>query len=724
MDYRDRLLRPEQRADALLRLMTTDEKIDQMLLNADLTEVCTKLKNDDMSGIYGNAFTIDDIPVDTIRFIQSYLVKKTRLGIPMLIAGESLHGVLNPNTTVFPQSIGLASMFNTDLMGKIADVLGSEADALGIRQVYAPDLDLAREPRWGRAAECYGEDPYLVGEYGKAYVKGVQAHSVAATLKHFVAHGTPLSGLNLAPVAVGIRELKEVMLEPFKECIAAGAMSVMPAYSEIDGIPLHASVFLLRDLLRKELGFDGTVVSDYTAVEKLHSFHRTAKTPLDAGTQAINAGVDIEAPAPFGYGGAFREAVKRGDIPIELIDGAARRVLTLKFKLGLFENPYPKENAFELIHTPKALEIAEQAARESAVLLKNDGVLPLKSPCKIALIGPNADLAQLGNYTYYPDCADKSVTLRRALSERIGGNLLYARGCRIASADDAEKREAVDAVKKSDVAVVVLGDASMIYGGRGWGNEDDNQIVTDGESFDVHDITLPAPQRELLKAVKAVGKPVVLLLMSGRPRAIAEECWAADAVMQIWYPGERGGYAVCDLLFASAVPSGKLPVTIPKSTGHLPCYYNHKPSAKGVYKKPGSPDSPGNDYVFDSPDPLFPFGYGLSYTAFEYSDIKISHPAQGAINVSVTIKNTGDYDAYETALLFLSANYCPVTPFVKRLRAFKKIFLRKGEKQVIAFVLRDRDFTYLDANLDTKINFGEYTVAVGGLTADFEYAAD
>ena len=376
--YKSSTLIPHERARDLLSQMTVDEKIDQMIHFSSLVMLRNSFLNGEemqsRAGAFGNFKIFED---DEINQIQDYFLKETRLGIPLLMAWESLHGFWHPNGTAFPQTLGLACSFNPELIEKMADVIGKEARAVGVRQVFAPDVDIPRDPRWGRMQETYGEDPYLSGEMGAAYVRGVQKNGVASTVKHYTGYGVPEGGINLATAHLGEREIREVMLEPFKKCIEAGAMAVMPSYNDIDGIPVHANKKLLRGILRDELGFNGITISDWDAVRQFRMFHFTAKDDLTAGEMALNAGVDIEAPTPVGYGEDFRNAVKNDEIDMALIDEAVLRVLTLKFELGLFENPYNNHELLAQMHSKEAVELARKLDEQSILLLKNDGILPL-----------------------------------------------------------------------------------------------------------------------------------------------------------------------------------------------------------------------------------------------------------------------------------------------------------------------------------------------------------
>jgi len=729
--YQNPSLSTDERIEDLLSRMTLEEKFAQMRLLRPNEDRCKAVpfdltyleENIDRCGALYNPHSI---PPESINAIQDWYKNNTRLGIPIAIHGESLHGVMNANATAFPQGVGLGATFNPELMSRIVTQIGKEARANGITLTYAPNIDLSRDPRWGRVEENYGEDPYLTSQMGVAYVKALQAQGVASCPKHYTAHGSPEGGINLAPVHAGEREFRETMMVPFQKAIMeGGAMAVMPAYSEWDGVPVHASRWLLTDLLRGEFGFQGQVISDYGGVPMLIKMHRVAENARQAGKMALYAGVDMEAPNKVGFGDELEEAVRNGEVPVEWVDLAVRRILRHKFEMGLFENPYADAAGVKENRNAAALELARQAARESVVLLKNENnLLPLSDNIgKVALIGPNADNAQLGGYTVR-EAIEHAVTLRTALEERLGKDrVLFAQGCTTAGGTDELLQNAVTAAKNADVAVVVLGDNSNFYGGIGWGDaESDGKVaVTCGEGFDVNSLDLPGRQEQLLEAVCATGKPVVLILETGRPYAI---CWAkvhVPAIMQAWYPGEQGGYALAELLFGDANPSGRLPISFPRSAGHIPSFYNYKMSARGYYKKPGSPDSPGRDYVFDTPQALFRFGEGLSYTTFTYTDLKVTPERSNCpeAQVTVTVTNTGDRAGFEVVQMYVTDKVCRITPFVCRLRGFQKIWLEPGESKQVSFPLGFEDLAFVNERMQPETEPGEFVIRVGDLQDGF-----
>ncbi|MBQ7045015.1 MAG: glycoside hydrolase family 3 C-terminal domain-containing protein [Clostridia bacterium] len=716
--YKNKNLPPKQRALDLLSKMTLDEKFEQMNIYLRVETAYKQFKEQGKLAERGCMFAEENThSLEQFIQMQKYFVEKTRLGIPVLLACESLHGVIHENATVFPQSASLGCTFNRDLVSQMADIIGSESAALGVRQVYAPDLDIPRDPRWGRMQECYGEDPYLVGEMGCRYVKGVQSHPVATTLKHFIAYSTPENGINLAPVHIGEREMREVNLEPFKKCIDAGALSVMPAYNEVDGEVVHASKRLLRNLLRDELGFDGMTVSDYGAIDMFTFFHHIAKDRLEAGKLALEAGVDMEAPYPFGYGEELKAAVQRGEVDIKLIDECVLNILTLKFKVGLFENPYLF--ADEPLHTETAVELSRKADEEAIVMLKNDGILPLNKNTagKIAVIGNNAKDSFLGDYIVRTkNCVDFYTGMVNYLGEE---KVLYSRGCSPLFTDEQMIQDAIDTASKADTVFLVLGDNADVGGGIGGGFHSNNEI-TCSEGYDTHELCLPPAQQRLFDAISALNKPIVLVLYAGRAYALEKEVNCVNGFFYSFGGGEQSGNAFARLIFGEVSPSGKLSISLPKSTGHIPCYYNYKVCARGTfYRKPGSAENPGRDYVLASPNAWYTFGDGLSYTKVEYSNLSATVLRNNEVKVEVTLKNTGDYAINESVLLFLKVLYAPITPFVKRLRQFEKVYLNPGEEKTVQFTLGADDFTYIDINYKQAHLPGDYKVLIDNLECEF-----
>ena len=718
--YKNPNLSPEERAKDLLSKLSIDEKIDQMVFISQLHFLVNDVKDGTnvkwQCGSFGNLSNLED--KNALNRVQEAFLHKTKWGIPLLMCFESLHGLYHKDATVFPQSAGLGGSFDIESVNQMADVIGKECRAVGVRQVFAPNIDIPRDPRWGRTQEAYGEDPYLVGEMGVQYVNGIQKNGVAATAKHYIAYGVPEGGINLAPAHVGEREIREVMLEPFKKCIDAGVMSVMPSYNEVDGEPIHASEKYLRKILREELGFNGTTISDWGAIDMFKSFHFTAKDSLTAGEMALAAGVDIEAPGPVGYSDDFRNAAKSGEIDIELIDQAVLRVLTLKFKLGLFEDPYEDAELKKTMNSSKSKELALKLDEESILLLKNDGILPLdeKKAGKIAVIGNNAKDSYLGNYIGQTEsCVDfYSGMVNRLGKERI----LYSQGCGHITTTDEMIEEAIETAKSADTVFLVLGDSTDTGGGVG-GGAFKNTEITCGEGYDTHELVLTPAQRRLFDEITKLGKPTVLVFYAGRPYALKDDVEKVNGFMFSWGGGEQNGTAFANLIFGDKSPSAKLSFSFPQSTGHIPCYYNYKMSARGsFYRRPGSLDKPGRDYVLASPDPWLPFGFGLSYTQIEYSDLTAEVTADGKVNVKVNVENKGSYEIDESVLLFVKMLHCPITPFVKKLRKFTKINLKPNDKKTVEFTLTSEDFTYIDKDMKTAVNKGLHKIFIGELECE------
>lgn len=722
LPYKDASLPPEERTRDLLARMTLREKIAQMRLCVHVERDFDGAKFDSEfpDGLGATYDTIALNPSDIDR-MQRHMMEETRLGIPIFMMSESLHGFFCDGATVFPQAIGLGATFDPKLVGEIAATIGRQVRSMGVAETYAPNLDLSRDPRWGRVEENYGEDPYLTSRMGVEYVRGLQSQGVAASPKHYVAHGSPEAGINIAPVHAGERELRETMLKPFAAAFTEGkAMSVMPAYSELDGVPVHASRFLMTDILRGELGFEGWSVSDWGAVNMLTTLHRITPDALSAGKRALNAGIDMEAPSIYGFGEEFACAAERGEIPIEQIDTAVYRILLGKFRLGLFEDPYTHFSA-DSLNDSSARALALKAAEESCVLLKNDGTLPLKGDMRIALIGPGAANAQLGDYTS-PSATDRTITILDALKARLGERLTYEKGCSIAFAEEDEMNAAEEAARNADVAVLVISDNSSSYAGVGWGDENAQgaSVPTCGEGFDMHTLKFPARQQELFERIAATGTPLVLLAMTGRPYEMTQADACAAAIMQIWYPGQEGGEAVARLLMGESCPSGRTPISFPRSVGHIPCFYNHKPSAQGYYHQPGSYEKPGHDYVFDRPGALYPFGHGLSYTRFEYSDIAVRKICDMQYEASVTVRNVGEVAGDEVVMMFIRDVYCRITPFVRQLRGIERVSLKPGQSTCVKFPIGFDDLSFINEQMKPEVEPGEFEAEIGGLKISFE----
>lgn len=738
--YKDSTADVDARVEDLLGRMTLEEKIAQMNMNG----MGAYAQLPDGAGVVESPFInvkeIARLSAETKRFAR----EQTRLGIPPIQIGECLHGQLAMGATVFPQAIGQGSTWNPDLIERMASAIALEASVSGVDQALSPLFDLARDPRYGRTEECFGEDAFLVAEMGVAFVEGMQGKvevtrtrgiapgKLMCTAKHFAGYSVPAGGVNLGPASLGEREMRSLHLYPFETVVKRGNVySVMPSYNEVDGIPAHANRWLLTEVLRNEWHFSGYVFTDYGSLSHLYNFHKVAADAADAACCALEAGVDLEAARPDAYAQLTR-LVKEGTVSEGQIDAAVRRILRVKFMAGLFEKPYPDEAAIErTVHKPEHVALAKTVAEESVVLLKNEGnLLPLngKSLKSVAVIGPNADQVQYGDYSYTRD--NKSgVTVLEGLKKRLGKGVTvnYAKGCDITGHNRDGIAAAVEAARKSDVAVVVLGETSVILSGLGWGvglgdNEPKDPFVT-GEGYDVTDLNPMGVQRELLQAVCATGKPVVLVLVQGRPWSIDWEKDHVPAILEAWFPGEQGGSAIADILFGYVNPSGRLNCTFPRSVGHLPVVYDYKPSARGINREPGTPDAPGRDYVFSSPTPLFAFGHGLSYTTFEYSGLKVTPATDGrSVAVEVTVANTGKREGKEVVQLYLNDVVSSVTTPQKALKGFKKVSLRPGEKQTVSFVLDERALSLWNKDMRFVLEPGEFQAMIGRSAEDIVFS--
>lgn len=734
--YKDPNASIDERVEDLLGRMTLEEKIAQMNMNG-MGEY-RQLPHG--AGVVESPF----ISVQEIARMSSetkrYARENTRLGIPPIQIGECLHGQLAMGATIFPQAIAQGSTWNPALVERMASVIAFEASASGVDQALSPLFDLAREPRYGRTEECYGEDPYLVACMGVAFVEGMQGkaeytrvHGIApgklmCTAKHFAGYSVPAGGINLAPSSLGEREMRTLHLYPFEKVVKeANVCAVMPSYNEVDGMPAHSNRWLLTDVLRGEWGFGGYVFTDYGGLSQLHNFHHVAADASEAAVMGINAGVDLEAARPDAYA-RLSDLVKAGKVKEEQIDAAVRRILRAKFMAGLFDKPYPDpERLSEVVHRPEHVALALEVAQESAVLLKNDSaLLPLDASKlkSIAVIGPNADQVQYGDYTYTRDNRS-GVTILQGLRDRLGSRVQinYAKGCNITGSDRSGIAEAVEAASKSDVAVVVLGETSVILSGLGWGvglgeNEPRDPFVS-GEGYDLTSLDPPGVQRELLQAVCATGKPVVLVMVHGRPWSIGWEKDHVPAILEAWYPGEQGGNAIAGILLGDVNPLGRLNCSVPRSVGHLPVTYDYKPSARGINREPGTPEKPGRDYVFSSPAPLFAFGHGLSYTTFEYSDLKIDNNASAkTVRVSVSVRNTGRRDGKEVVQLYVNDRVSSVTTPQKMLKGFDKIELKAGEQKTVTFDLPYDELALWNASMQRVVEPGEFSVMIGRSAED------
>ena len=639
--------------------------------------------------------------------IQKFVVEETRLGIPVIIHDECLHGCMAKGCTIFPQSIALASSWDPDLMKEVATAIGKETRARGIHQCLSPTINIARDPRCGRTEETYGEDPYLTSLMAISFVKGVQGQKVAATPKHFAANFVGNGGRDSNAIHLSERILKEIYFPAFKACVKeAGALSIMAAYNSLDGVPCSCNRWLLTDILKGEWEFKGFVVSDYDSVlgiyapnwptseRGLTTSHKVAKTKAEAAKKAVEAGLDIELPESDCFEELSR-LVKEGELSEEVIDEATRRILRVKFWLGLFEEPYvDPENAEKICGCEEHRRLALKAAREAIVLLKNDGILPLSKGLKsTAIIGPNANEVRVGGYSGY---GVKVVTPRQGIKNKISKNtqIYFAQGCRLTGSSRKGFEEAIRIAKKSNVAILFVG----------------NSKETEGESKDRCNLDLPGVQEELIKEIYSTGTPVVVVLINGSAITMTKWINKVQAVVETWYSGEEGENAISDVLFGDYNPGGKLPITFPKTVGQLPLYYNHKPTGRGY------------DYVdLREKQPLFPFGYGLSYTEFEYSNLKINPEKitlQEKVNISVDVKNVGKYKGNEVIQLYINDTVATVARPLKELKGFKRIVLEPDEKKTVNFTLIPQDLAFYDINMDLVVEPGIFEVMIGSSSED------
>ncbi|MET8364964.1 glycoside hydrolase family 3 N-terminal domain-containing protein [Micromonospora sp. NPDC005194] len=707
--WRDARLSPAERAEALLPLMSVQEKIAQLVgvwVGADASGEGVAPHQSDMvaetpawdsvisHGLGQLTRPFGTAPVDpvlgarSLAASQAQIVAASRFGIPAQVHEECLTGFAAWRATVYPTPLAWGASFDPDLVEEMAGRIGRSMRAAGVHQGLAPVVDVTRDYRWGRTEETIGEDPYLVGTTGAAYVRGLENAGVVATLKHFAGYSASRGGRNLAPVSMGRRELADVILPPFEMALRlGGARSVMNSYAEIDGMPAAADEHLLTGLLRDEWGFTGTVVADYFAVRFLQTLHGVAEGAADAAHLALRAGIDVELPTVDAFGDALVEAVRAGEVDEALIDRALRRVLIQKIELGLLDEDWrevPDDVADLRLDDEASRDVAVRLARESVVLLRNDGVLPLPVASRVALVGPVADdpMAMLGCYSF-PNHVGVNhsdhglgldiASLREELARRVP-LLTHEPGCAITGEDTSGIPAAVAAATAADVCVLAVGDRAGMFG-RG----------TSGEGCDAADLRLPGVQADLVRAVLATGTPVVLVLMTGRPYALGPEFDAAAAVVQAFFPGQLGGQALAEVLIGAVNPSGRLPVSVPRDAGGLPGTYLSPPL--GHRNKVSSIDT----------TPAYPFGHGLSYTSFEWSDATVvpsadgdrdettDWPVDGEVRVRITVRNTGDRAGTEVVQLYLHDPVAQTTRPVIRLVGFARVPLEPEAEAHVTF---------------------------------------
>lgn len=743
--YKDATVPTEERVEDLLSRMTLKEKIGQLMCPLgwhmyDKTVVKTNKGTKShivLSDEYKNVMT--DMPpgslwgiqradpwtrktletgidatesAQTMNMLQKYAIEQTRLGIPVMIMEEAPHGHMGIGSTCFPTGIGQASTFNVELMQQMGTVIGRELSLRGAHIAYGPVLDISREPRWSRVEETLGEDAYLAGMIGGAICKGVRAQGVINTLKHFAAYGIPEGGLNGEQVSLGWNQLLNEYIPQFQQAINDGAGSIMTSYNVIDGIPCTGNKELLTDFLRGQMGFDGFIISDLQSIEVMKNNLRVVKDYTEAAAMALKAGVDIDL-----HGNAYAhlgEALDRGLIDINHIDRAVRQVLRTKFNLGLFENPYVDVAAARNVHSAENREVARRVAQQSIILLENNGLLPLSKDIKsIAVIGPNADnqYNQLGDYTA-PQSDDDIVTVLEGIRNTVPhAEINYVKGCDIRDTHDTDIVAAVAAAKKSDATILVVGGSSArdfktSYASTGAANvETASDRLPDmdcGEGYDRATLDLLGDQLSLLQALIDAKVRLVVVYIEGRPLNMNLAAEKADALLCAWYPGEQGGQAIADVLFGDYNPAGRLPVSVPRSVGQLPVYYSKRVS---------------HNYIDSPAAPLYPFGYGKSYTTFHYGTPSAQVNADGTVTVRCSLTNTGNKDGDEVAQLYLCDEYSSVAIPRKLLKGFQRVSLKAGETCKLSFKLGMEEMSIYNADRRKVVEPGTFRVFVQGSSA-------
>ena len=724
--YQDSSLSAEQRLADLLPRMTLEEKVGQMSQYVGIEHVAAsekhmtveELAKSDARGFYPGLHSsqmpafIETGKVGSFLHVLTakeanllqYHAQKTRLGIPLLIGIVAIHGTaMVRGATVYPAPMGMASTWNLDLVRQASAETALEMRATGSHWTFTPNIDIARDARWGRVGETFGEDTYLVGEMGVATIEGLQQgdftgpNKVIANAKHWVAGGDPINGINLSPMDVSLRTLREDFFPPFKRAIEAGVFTFMAAHNEINGVPAHSNRFILTDVLRNEWGFKGFVVSDWMDVGRLHTFHRTATSQKDAVRQTVNAGMDMHMHGPK-FLPPLVELVQQGLITEDRIEASAKPILLAKFKLGLFDNPFVDESAVsDKLYTKKHQKTALEMARQSIVLLTNNNdILPLSRDTKVFVTGPNANSdAILGDWVL-PQPPENITTVLEGLQALPATNIdFYDVGNQVKTLTTKDIKAAAKRAKNSDVALVVVGENPLRYDRKG---------KTSGENVARSSLDLFGRQLELIKGIQATGTPVIVVLVNGRPIA---EPWLVDnteAIIEAWEPGAMGGQAIAEIIYGLTNPSGKLPITVPFSVGHGQATYDHKPTA---YK---------HKYVDAPTRNLFEFGYGLSYTNFSYTKPLLKNRIVSlgeSTSVSTRVTNTGNVAGFETVQLYIRDNFSEVTRPVKELKGFKKIKLAPGQSKTVEFDVKPNMLAYYNLEMDYVVEPGRFTLMLG-----------
>ena len=696
----------------LMSKMTVDEKIYQLVqFTSDGTTTGPKTGENFISQIQqGKVGSIlNATGAKETREIQRINLENSRLKIPLLFGHDVIHGY----KTIFPINLGMASSFNTKAVELAARIAATEASSAGVHWTFAPMVDIARDPRWGRVSEGSGEDTYLGTQMAIANVKGFQGddlsknNTILACAKHFAGYAAAEAGRDYNTVDLSERVLRETYLPPFKAMVQAGVKTFMTSFNEISGVPSTANNFLLHDVLKNEWKFDGFVVSDYTGINELIA-HGFAKDEQEAAQLSINAGLDMDMVGAT-YMTTLKKSYNEGKVSIEVINNACRRVLEAKFDLGLFDDPYrysDEKREKATVYKPEFLDAALTIANESIVLLKNiNSVLPLNKNQKIAFVGPlvSDDKNIIGSWAALGDRSGYATSVKEGVLKLLGtsANCTFDEGVEIQSTNISLMQKAIDNAKNADVIVAVMGESENMS----------------GEAASKTNIDLPGSQKEFLAELKKTGKPIVLVLLNGRPLTLSWENDTMDAILEAWWPGTRGGDAIAQTLFGYNNPNGKLPITFPRNMGQIPIYYNHKNTGR-PYLGVSDPEQKYKSRYTDSDiSPLFPFGFGLSYTTFNYSDLKISADKikrKEILTVEVEITNAGNFDGSEVVQLYIKDLVGSVTRPVKELKGFEKVFLKKGEKKIITFKISSDDLKFYDKNMNFVSEVGTFEIFIGG----------
>lgn len=715
----------EKRVEDLLGRMTLEEKCAQIQNKfvASLEDIPMAMQGMSAGTVYNLHEDVEDYKV-IMDSVQRYAMESTRLGIPVIVTEEGLQGIIVDSCTIFPHAIAQGSTFNPELIGEMASACADEAEYLGIRQVLSPVFDIPRDLRWGRVEETYGEDPFLIAEMGIGFIRGYQeGRLITCTPKHFVAHGSPTGGLNTASVSGGERELHSLYLYPFKRAIEeADPRCIMSCYSSYDGVAVTGSRYYMTDLLRGELGFDGYTYSDWGSIERLVDFHWVAEDMRAADRKALEAGVNVHVKFSAN---TIYDQYKEGTMDISYLDDAVRHILRVKFELGLFENPYSDPSKKDLIHCDSHLALAKTIADESAVLLENNGILPLDMKLyeSVAVIGPNSNQTVFGDYSWTYQGTDVGVDLLQGIRNRFPDDcrITHAKGCDWWSQDDSGFAEAVRVASQSDLVIAAVGTRST-YLVR---NPDK---VTCGEGYDLSSLELPGRQMDLLKALKATGKPLVVVLIAGKPFAMPWVKDNADAFLVQWYAGEEQGNSAADILLGNVNPSGRLNVSFPRSTGNTPCYYNYLPTDREYYEnKGGTPATPATRYVFESPYALYEFGYGMSYSEFEYVSCEVEDrgykTADDVIVAEVEVANVSERDGKEVVQLYVRDILSSVATPVKQLKAFRKVNIPAHDKVKVRLEVPVEELSLYNERMQEVVEPGDFEIQIGS-SSDCIYFRD